>query len=405
MSGSSDKRRRGSGAARGGAHARGRAMGADPDHGYAGGPSVADTGIPDYPSDPRLAYGDATTPANPLHLDSPVTAPPSYASRDAHLGPPSEAPPHLQASAPPDYSGDLSSAPIVQAGTVTGRSLTVVIAIMCFLACLTAGAVYMMYQAANAWLANMSNEITVQIEPVENLDTDQTVREIVSFLRLRRGIATVNPLDARDSAKLLEPWLGNIDALKDLPVPRLIAIEIDGRAPPDLGRLAALLKEQFPKAILDDHRQWRKQIQTVTRSFVLGGFAILALVGLATVGIIISATGSAMAANRDIVEVLNFVGATDRFIAHEFEKHFLTLGIRAGVIGAALAMIVFWTLPMIMVLLGGGSVGLDELQRLVGIGSLDLFGYMILAMVVVIIAALCMVTSRFGVFRILNQQT
>ena len=37
-----------------------------------------------------------------------------------------------------------------------------------------------------------------------------------------------------------------------------------------------------------------------------------------------------MAANRDIVEVLNFVGATDRFIAHEFEKHFLTLGIRAG---------------------------------------------------------------------------
>jgi cell division transport system permease protein len=401
MSGSSDNRRRGSGTAR----ARGRPTGAEPDYGYAGEPYVTDTNIPDYPSEPRLAYGETTAPANPLHLEGPVTAPPPYPSRDAHLGPPSEPPPHLQASAPPDYSGDLASAPIVQAGTVTGRSLTVVIAIMCFLACLTAGAVYMMYQAANAWLANMSNEITIQIEPVENADTDQTVREIVSFLRLRRGIATVNPLDARDSAKLLEPWLGNIDALKDLPVPRLIAIEIDGRTPPDLGRLAALLKDQFPNAVLDDHRQWRKQIQAVTRSFVLGGFAILALVGLATVGIIISATGSAMAANRDIVEVLNFVGATDRFIAHEFEKHFLTLGIRAGVIGAALAMIVFWTLPMIMVLLGGGSVGLDELQRLVGIGSLDLLGYMILAMVVVIIAALCMVTSRFGVFRILNQQT
>ncbi len=188
-------------------------------------------------------------------------------------------------------------------------------------------------------------------------------------------------------------------------MPRLIAIEIDSRAPPDLERLANQLKDQFPNAVLDDHRQWRKQITAVTRSFVLGGFAILALVGLATVGIIISATGSAMAANRDIVEVLNFVGATDRFIAHEFEKHFLTLGIRAGLLGAGLAMLVFWTLPMIMVVLGGGSVGMDELQRLVGIGSLDLMGYLLLAIVVVVIAALCMVTSRVGVYRILNQQT
>ena len=34
-------------------------------------------------------------------------------------------------------------AAIVPAGSVTGRSLTLVISIMCFLACLTAGAVYM----------------------------------------------------------------------------------------------------------------------------------------------------------------------------------------------------------------------------------------------------------------------
>ena len=47
--------------------------------------------------------------------------------------------------------------------------------------------------------------------------------------------------------------------------------------------------------------------------------------------------------SRDIVEVLNFVGARDRFIAHEFEKHFLTLGIRAGLVGAVL-IFVAWKL-------------------------------------------------------------
>ena len=365
---------------------------------------------------PRLSYGnERQTPQAGITLDGPVTGPPiEYAAsvpepprgHDSSTARQNQPPPELLApSRQPDHSGNLASAPIVEAGSVTGRSLTLVISIMCFLACLTAGAVYMMNQSATVWLRNMSNEITVQIEPRENTDVEQTVREVASFLRLRPGISTVNPLDAADTAKLLEPWLGNTDALADLPIPRLIAIEIDASSPPNLERLSISLKEQFPNATLDDHRKWRQQITTVTRSFALGGIAILALVGAATVAIIISATGSAMAANRDIIEVLNFVGATDRFIAHEFEKHFLTLGIRAGLVGAASAMLVFWLMPMVMELLGGGAVTMSELNRLVGIGSLDTLGYMLLAAVVIVIAALCMLTSRFGVYRILHHQT
>ena len=87
---------------------------------------------------------------------------------------------------------------------------------------------------------------------------------------------------------------------------------------------------------LDDHRRWQQQIRTITRSFALGGLAILLLVGAATTAIIVSATKSAMASNREIVEVLHFVGATDRFIAREFERHFLRLGVRAGIVGAHL---------------------------------------------------------------------
>jgi len=43
-------------------------------------------------------------------------------------------------------------------------------------------------------------------------------------------------------------------------------------------------------------------------------------------------------------------------------------------------------------------------HRLIGSGSLDAMGYMLLGGVVIIIAALCMLTSRFGVFRILNSK-
>lgn len=294
------------------------------------------------------------------------------------------------------------TAPVVPPGSVTGRSLTLVIAIMCFLACLTAGAVWMIKESADAWLSDIASEVTVQVVPQETGDIDRTVSDVVDFLRKQPGIANVNPLSLDQSAALLQPWLGSSDALKALPVPRLVAVEIDRADPPDLSQISDGLGKSFKGASLDDHRRWQQQIRAVTRSFALGGLAILALVGAATTAIIVSATRSAMASNREIVEVLHFVGATDKFIAREFEKHFLRLGIKAGIVGAAFAMLVFMSMPAITDLLGGGAVSAVEMQRLMGTGALDALGYVILGFVVVTIAGLCMVTSRVGVYRILN---
>ena len=297
-----------------------------------------------------------------------------------------------------------TTAPVVPPGSVTGRSLTLVIAIMCFLACLTAGAVWMIKQSSDAWLRDIASEVTVQVEPKDKGDTEKSVKDVVAFLEKTPGIKAVKPLSLEDATGLLEPWLGSSDALKALPVPRLIAIEIDRNEPPDLEEVSAALTKQFKGVSLDDHRRWQQQIRAVTRSFALGGIAILALVAAATTAIIVSATKSAMASNRDIVEVLHFVGATDKFISREFEKHFLRLGIKAGIVGAVLAMLVFLGMPAIMELLGGGNISAVEMQRLIGTGALDAAGYIILGLVVVIIAALCMVTSRMGVYRILNSQ-
>ncbi|PPC98327.1 MAG: cell division protein [Hyphomicrobium sp.] len=295
-----------------------------------------------------------------------------------------------------------TTAPVVPPGSVTGRSLTLVIAIMCFLACLTAGAVWMIKQSADAWLKDIASEVTVQVEPKEKVDIETSVSEVVTFLQKQPGIVSAKPLSLDASSELLQPWLGSSEALKSLPVPRLIAIEVDRSSPPDLTEVGTVLSRDFKGVTLDDHRRWQQQIRAVTGSFALGGLAILALVAAATTAIIVSATKSSMASNREIVEVLHFVGATDKFIAREFEKHFLRLGIKAGIVGAGCAMAVFLVSPAMMELLGGGSVSAVEMQRLIGTGALDPGGYILLGLVVAIIAALCMITSRVGVYRILN---
>jgi cell division transport system permease protein len=355
------------------------------------------------------SFDDETTgrrPAPTLTHD-PLRGP-SAGGFDGRTRAPTLQPTPAGAFAPPpamEPGREQANAPIVQAGSVTGRSLTLVIAIMCFLACLTAGAVYLINKSASAWERNIGTEVTIQVEPSDSeKDTEDMVQRIRDTVAGHPGILDARAVSKAETAALLEPWLGQNAELANLPVPRMIAVELDRNAPPDFSALREALNKSYPKATFDDHRHWNNQIRTVTRSFNLGGIAILLLVGAATTAIIVSATRSAMASNREIVEVLHFVGATDRFIAREFAKHFLTLGIRAGIVGAASAMAVFFLMPSVMQLLGGGTVTLAELKRLVGTGALDIWGYILLSLVVVIIAALCMFTSRFGVFRILHSQ-
>jgi cell division transport system permease protein len=314
---------------------------------------------------------------------------------------------HLPAVKQPDSPKKRVSsgkAPIVPPGSVTGRSLVWVIAIMGFLSSLTAGAVYMIDDSRRAWVSDVSSEVTVEVKPEgTKAEIDALAQEITTFLTGQNGVRNVRLLSNEQSAELVEPWLGQVSAIADLPFPRLIAVELDVDDPPDITTLRAALQSKFPAAALDDHRAWQQQIRRVTGSLALAGVAAMALMAAATVGIIVSAARSAIASNKDIVEVLNFVGAEEGFIARQFELHFLKLGIKAGIVGAVGAGLVFFTLPIVTDFLSGSATD-TEIRRLVGTGRMDIFGYLSLLLVVVIIAALCSFTSRIGVRRILNAQ-
>ncbi|WP_295557950.1 ABC transporter permease [uncultured Hyphomicrobium sp.] len=364
--------------------------------------------VPEYdPYDDLVTQGGRATTQARTDFDRNPYEPDPISAGDAALRSEYERHARPDMYAPPPREArkvESLTAPIVPAGSVTGRSLTLVITIMCFLACLTVGAVYMIRQSANAWLKDIASEVTVQVQAKDGTDTDKIAQDVATYLGQQSGIAKVTLMSAAESAALLEPWLGQIEDLNALPLPRLIALELDRNAAPDLDKVRAGLSSQFQGATLDDHRRWQQQIATITNSFALGGLAILALVAMATTAIIVSATKSSMASNREIVEVLHFVGATDRFIAREFEKHFLRLGVRAGLVGAVLALAVFLLMPGLVQIMGGGAMTLTELHRLLGSGALDTAGFVLMGIVVVVIAALCMLTSRFGVFRILNSK-
>jgi cell division transport system permease protein len=297
-----------------------------------------------------------------------------------------------------------ANAPIVPPGSVTGSSLTLVIAIMSFLAALTAGGVYVIFNAANVWTNKISAEITVQIQQRAGDSGDEKSAEITRFISDQNGVKRVTPFSREQSLKLVEPWIGKSEVLKSFAIPRLIAVEIDRDNPPDISTLKKVLEAKYPGALLDDHGHWRHEIRRLTRLLELAGIGMLFLMATATGAVIIAAATSSLASNREIVSVLNFVGAEEKFIARQFEAHFLKVGIKAGIAGAGLAAIVFLCLPYLTEGVSSSVTSQAEIRRLVGAGTLDPYGYIVLLFVVIAVAAICKMTSRYGVRRILNQQ-
>jgi cell division transport system permease protein len=292
-----------------------------------------------------------------------------------------------------------ASASIVPADSISGRALLAVVAIMTFLATLTLGAVVLVRSASGDWQSAVAREVTIQLRPTEQRDIEADLRAAAAMASDTPGVAAVRVYTRQESAGLLEPWLGSSLALSDLPVPRLIVVRVAPDRAADLaalrGRLAAI-----PGATLDDHRGYIERMRTMARSAVLIGLAVLALVVAAAMMSVMFATRGAMAANRQIIEVLHVVGAKDAFIAAEFQRHFLLVGLKGGAIGGCAAMVLFGLVGLMGDWLFGGA---GETAVLFGNLSLGAAGYGAMIGLIVLIAAVTAGTSRLTVHRTLKE--
>jgi cell division transport system permease protein len=288
--------------------------------------------------------------------------------------------------------------PIVPQATISGRALVAVVAIMTFLASLTAGAVMLVRAAANEWQADVAREVTIQVRPTAGRDVEADVAKAVAIARAAPGIDDVRPYSKEETARLLEPWLGTGLQLDDLPVPRIIVVRIASGVAPDLAQLRRSLAVEVPAASLDDHRGFVDRMRAMSGAVLAGGIGVLVLVLVATVLSVTFATRAAMATNRPVIEVLHLIGAKDNFIAGHFQRHFLQLGLKGGLIGGGGAIALF----ALAELASGwfvGTAGGDQFAALFGSYSIGVLGYLSVVALVGLIAFLTAATSRRTVNR------
>jgi cell division transport system permease protein len=286
--------------------------------------------------------------------------------------------------------------PIVPSDALAGRPLAAVVAIMTFLAALTTGAVMMVVGAASEWQSDVGREVTIQVRPVSGRDIEADVRAAVEVARSSPGIVDVLPFTKAESEQLVEPWLGSGLALGELPIPRMIVVKLASGTAPDFASLRSALALRVPSASLDDHRGWIDRMRSMATTAVAGGLGILVLVIAVTVLSVTFATRGAMATNRPIVEVLHYVGATDAFIANQFQRHFLLLGFKGGAVGGGGALLLFGIMAAGNAWVAGTPGG-EEAAALFGSSSIGPGGYLAIFGQIVLMAVVTALTSRHTV--------
>src|SRR3954466_6575151 len=168
-----------------------------------------------------------------------------------------------------------NAAPIVPRGSIAGRALVAVVAIMTFLASITSGAVLLVSASAAEWQSEVASEITIQVKPAAGRDLERDTQAVAESVRGQSGIVDVQPFSKEQSAQLLEPWLGTGLSMDDLPVPRVIVARVTPGTALDIVGLRARVAQAAPTASVDDHRAWVERMRSMTSAVVFAGLGIL----------------------------------------------------------------------------------------------------------------------------------
>jgi cell division transport system permease protein len=272
-----------------------------------------------------------------------------------------------------------------------------IIGVMVYLAVLIFAGALLMAGTASRWDRELTNGLTVQIPPGDGEDAaalDEKVAGVEKVLRDTAGIAAVKAIPAAVTAAALEPWLGTATEMKDLPLPRVIEVQLADGAKVDADALIAALDKASPGVVIDNHDFWRNQVITLIGGLETLATVTIGLIGFTAMAAVIFATRSSVAIQRDVIEVLHLIGATDAYVAHEFQRQAFRISLGGSVLGTILALAT-------MLLMGRLAANLDT--ALMPNLSLEIWQAILLWAVPLMATLIATVTARRTVLNALRR--
>lgn len=228
--------------------------------------------------------------------------------------------------------------------------LILLIALMTFLGVMALAGSFALGSMAHHWSSGLENKMTIEI-PADNgngeiLDRTQIESlsdDINTLLEGKNYIRSVHVLSKQEIQDLIAPWLGEESGnIPDMPLPGLISVDmitVNDRLMDEMQTEISAIAENV---VLDRHESWLGDILRLTGALQFATIFITLMIGATTVIAIAGAVKSRIAIHRKDVELLHLMGASDRYISRQFQRHALILALQgavAGTIGGALILL------------------------------------------------------------------
>lgn len=272
------------------------------------------------------------------------------------------------------------------------RPLTGVAIIMCYLASISLASAIGVGRWVQTWQEQANLKMSLYIPPIENDATafprTQKINQVLQLLQKEESIEAASLVSKQEMAELLAPWIGKQIDLTHMPVMGLVDITLKAGVEIDEGALRKKITQILPDADLENHQQWRIAIGNwVLFAQILAGLVLLAAF-TCMAAVISLAAHAAIDANRTIVSIFHLIGAEDNFVVQVFRRHFIRLGLVAGLVGAGAAILTFLAAKQL-------AQFIPESLSLSAIGlSLETMDYFILGLIPLLSCLVAITASR-----------
>lgn len=270
-----------------------------------------------------------------------------------------------------------------------------VIAIMTALTVVAAAAGLALANLAGNARAEIAGGLTVQIVEAAPAERERQAGAALAVLAARGDVAQARRVPDAELAALLEPWLGAEGGAEAIPTPALIDARLrDEVSPAQLAELRAALRRAAPAARVDAQAGWLAPVFDAIASLQLLAAGLIALLAATSAAAVWLAARSALGSNRDTIEIIHLLGATDGQLAALFQR---SIGVDAAIGGAAGLL-----LGLAAVLaLGRRFAALDS--GMVAGGGLAAADWVVLAAIPLVGLVLAVLTARITVLAALRR--
>jgi len=274
-------------------------------------------------------------------------------------------------------------------GRMTGP-MPWVVAIMMLLTVLAAAVGLGLGRTAQA--LEGGNRLTVQILEADPARRASQAQAALGALQGVPGVNSVHRIEADEMHRLLEPWLGEVGAEADIPIPALIEVELAEGSRIDA--VASRVKAAAPSARIDDHASSLAPLGKLVVSLRWLAAGLVLLMAGATAATVVLASRAALDTHRSTIEVLHLMGATDAQLARLFQRRIALDALFGGVLGFTGALLILWLVGERVRSLG---------SELAGSAGLAPASWLLLALLPLAGVVLAMAVARWTVIRALRR--